>query len=301
MRIARFEHDGTIRIGIVRNHDLIDVATLSGTPPRDVVTLLAAQPAERRALEAKAASCSAGIGLDKVRLLAPVRCPSKFLAVGLNYADHLEESGLPAPEFPVVFAKLPSCVSGPCDDVHLPRVSEQLDYEGELGFVIGKRCRHVSREHAPQVIGGYLAINDVSVRDWQTRTPQWTLGKSFDTHGPTGPWVVTPEEVGDPHDLGIVTRVNGELRQQSNTRHLIHDCYALVELISTVCTLEPGDLVATGTPAGVGSLMDPPRLLRSGDVVHVEIERIGALENRVIDEPSTAERRSEQEMVASAR
>jgi 2-keto-4-pentenoate hydratase/2-oxohepta-3-ene-1,7-dioic acid hydratase in catechol pathway len=180
-------------------------------------------------------------------------------------------------------------VTGPYDEVHRPRVSDQLDYEGELGFVIGRRCRHVSREDAPGVIAGYLAVDDVSVRDWQVRTPQWTLGKSFDTHGPIGPWIVTADELGDPHALDIRTWVNGELRQSSNTANLIYDSYALVEVLSTVCTLEPGDIVATGTPGGVGMLMDPPQLLRAGDVVRVEIEGIGAIENRVVDEPSAVQ------------
>lgn len=285
MRLARFEHGGTIRIGVMREQELVDLAALVVEPPSDLVELLCADPGAQRALETEAAGSATAIPLDEVRLLAPVPEPRKFLAVGLNYADHVAESGLQAPEFPVVFAKLPSCVNGPRDVVYRPRVSEQLDYEGELGFVIGRRCRYVRREHASHVIGGYLAVNDVSVRDWQTRTPQWTLGKSFDTHGPIGPWIVTPDEVGDPHELELKTWVNGELRQESNTRNLIHDCFALVELLSTVCTLEPGDLVATGTPSGVGALMDPPQLLRAGDVVRVEIERIGVIENPVADEP----------------
>jgi 2-keto-4-pentenoate hydratase/2-oxohepta-3-ene-1,7-dioic acid hydratase in catechol pathway len=274
MRLARYEHGGVARAGVVRGDEVFQV---EGDP----ATLLA------DGALAVSVDGATGVALADVRLLAPVARPAKFFAIGLNYADHVAEAHLETPEFPVVFTKLSSCVNGPHDDVQRPLVSEQLDYEGELGFVIGRRCRHVARADAPGVIAGYLAVNDVSVRDWQLRTQQWTLGKSFDTHGPIGPWLVSADEVGDPHALDIRTWVNGELRQQSNTSNLIHDCFALVELLSTVCTLEPGDIVSTGTPSGVGMLMDPPQLLRAGDVVRVEIERIGAIENRVIDEPPT--------------
>jgi 2-keto-4-pentenoate hydratase/2-oxohepta-3-ene-1,7-dioic acid hydratase in catechol pathway len=164
-------------------------------------------------------------------------------------------------------------------------VSPLLDYEGELGFVIGRRCRHVPRDRAHEVIAGYLVVDDVTVRDWQLRVPTWTLGKSFDTHGPIGPWIVTPDEIGDPHALDLRTWVNGELRQHSNTKQLIFDCFAQVEHLSTAFTLEPGDIISTGTPSGVGGAMQPPRFLVAGDVVRVEIERIGHIENRVIAEP----------------
>ena len=184
------------------------------------------------------------------------------------------------------FNKQTTCVAGPFDPIHLPRVSPLLDYEGELAFVIGRRCRHVPRDRAHEVIAGYLVVNDVSVRDWQLRTPTMTMGKSFDTHGPMGPWLVTPDEIGDPHALELRTWVNGELRQHSNTRHLIYDCFAQVEHLSTAFTLEPGDVVTTGTPAGVGGAMSPPRFLRAGDVVRIEIEKIGAIENRVTEEPA---------------
>jgi 2-keto-4-pentenoate hydratase/2-oxohepta-3-ene-1,7-dioic acid hydratase in catechol pathway len=170
----------------------------------------------------------------------------------------------------------------------MPRVSKALDYEGELGVVIGRRCRHVPRERARDVIAGYLVVNDVSVRDWQLRIPTWTMGKSFDTHGPLGPWLTTADEVGDPHALRLRTWVNGELRQDSNTKHLIFDCFALVEHLSTAFTLEPGDVVSTGTPGGVGIACKPPRLLQVGDVVRVEIDGLGLIENPVVDEPETA-------------
>ena len=230
------------------------------------------------------------IALDAVRLEAPVLRPPKFLAVGLNYADHVAESGLETPQHPTIFNKQSTCVVGPDAGVHLPRASHVLDYEGELGFVIGKRCRHVSRDDAADVIAGYTIVNDVSVRDWQLRVPTWTMGKSFDTHGPIGPWIVTPDEIGDPHQLRLRTLVNGELRQESNTKELIFDCFALVEHLSTAFTLEPGDIVATGTPSGVGIASKPPQLLVAGDVVRIAIEGIGEIENPVIDEPAETAR-----------
>jgi 2-keto-4-pentenoate hydratase/2-oxohepta-3-ene-1,7-dioic acid hydratase in catechol pathway len=224
--------------------------------------------------------------LEDVRLLAPVR-PRKFLGIGLNYADHIAESGIDAPEFPVFFNKQSTCVVGPGDDVHMPRVSSLLDYEGELAIVIGQRCRHVSEEHAAEVIAGYTITNDVSVRDWQIRTPTMTMGKSFDTHGPLGPWLVTADELGDPHDLSIRTFVNDELRQDGNTREMIYDCFQQVEHLSTAFTLEPGDVIATGTPAGIGAVRQPfpEGLLKVADVVRVEIEGIGELRNKVVEEP----------------
>ena len=207
----------------------------------------------------------------------------KFVCIGLNYADHAAETGRQAPSFPVFFNKQSTCIAGPFDPIVRPRVSTQLDYEGELGFVIGRRCRAVPRDRAAEVIAGYLVVNDVSVRDWQAKAPTMTLGKSWDTHGPIGPWLVTADALDDPHGLALRTWVNGELRQDSNTRQMLVDCFAQVELLSTVCTLEPGDIVTTGTPAGVG--VATGRFLAAGDVVRIEIEEIGAIENRVVDEP----------------
>jgi 2-keto-4-pentenoate hydratase/2-oxohepta-3-ene-1,7-dioic acid hydratase in catechol pathway len=206
--------------------------------------------------------------------------------MGLNYADHVAEMGAEKPEFPIFFNKQSTCVVGPHDPIHRPRVSSALDYEGELGFVIGRRCRHVPEERAHEVIAGYLIVNDVSVRDWQLRVPTMTLGKSFDTHGPIGPWIVSPDEIGDPHALGIRTWVNDELRQESNTKQLIFNCFAQVAHLSTAFTLEPGDIISTGTPGGVGISMKPPGFLVAGDRVRIAIERIGQIENRVIEEPA---------------
>ena len=224
--------------------------------------------------------------LEEVRLLAPV-LPRKFLAIGLNYADHIAESGMEAPEFPVFFNKQVTCVVGPGDDVHMPRVSSLLDYEAELAVVIGKRCRHVPVDRAHEVIAGYTITNDVSVRDWQLRSPTMTMGKSFDTHGPLGPWIVDHDEIGDPHDLRIRAYVDDELRQDSNTREMIYDCFEQVAHLSEAFTLEPGDVIATGTPAGIGAVRQPfpEGLLKVGDVVRIEIEGIGELSNTVVPEP----------------
>jgi 2-keto-4-pentenoate hydratase/2-oxohepta-3-ene-1,7-dioic acid hydratase in catechol pathway len=284
MKLATFTHAKATRLGVVTGDEVVDLAAAAPDLPREMKALLAAG---RPALDAaRAAGAKAGkrLRLADVRLEAPVSHPPEFLAVGLNYADHVEEAKLAKPTFPLFFNKQSVCVTGPYDPIHLPRVSEKLDYEGELGFVIGRKCRHVPRERAHEVIAGYLVVHDVSVRDWQFKAQTMTLGKSFDTHGPIGPWIVTPDEIGDPHALELRTWVNGEQRQHSNTRELIFDCFELVATLSTVFTLEPGLIVSTGTPGGVGG--PQKKYLKVGDVVKIEVERIGHLENHVIPEPA---------------
>jgi 2-keto-4-pentenoate hydratase/2-oxohepta-3-ene-1,7-dioic acid hydratase in catechol pathway len=288
MRIATFSESGATRLGIVYEGELVDLAAAAPELPREATALLAAGPAALGRARAAAAAASARIPLDAVTLAAPILRPPKFLAIGLNYADHVAESGAPTPKFPTVFNKQSTCVTGPHGAVHVPHVSSAVDYEGELGLVIGRRCRHVPKERAAEVIAGYLVVNDVTVRDWQLRVPTWTMGKSFDTHGPIGPWLTTADEVGDPHGLRIRTWVNGDLRQDSSTKQLIFDCFALVEHLSTAFTLEPGDVVATGTPGGVGIASKPPRMLAAGDRVRVEIEGLGVLDNPIVAEPDTA-------------
>lgn len=282
MKIARFTSDDGPRLGVVVDGAIADLREATPDLPTDMPDLLSLGPAALTGAAEAAESASSRVPLEDVTLLAPVARPQKFLAVGLNYADHVAETGLERPEFPLVFAKMPSCVVGPRDPVERPLASDRLDWEGELAFVMGTRCRHVTREDASSVIAGYTIVNDVSVRDWQVKTSQWILGKSFDTHGPMGPWIVTADELGDPHALSIRTLVNGVVRQESNTKHLIFSCFELVETLSTVLTLEPGDVIATGTPGGVGAMMDPPEFLKPGDTVRVEIEGIGALENTVV-------------------
>lgn len=285
MKLVTFTHADASRVGVVVGEAVVDLGEAAPQLPRDMRALLAEGPSALQAAAAASESQAHRIALRDVHLEAPVR-PRKCLAIGLNYADHIAETGRQKPEFPTFFNKQVTCINGPGGPIHLPRVSGALDYEGELAFVIGTRCRHVPRERAARVIAGFTVMNDVSVRDWQARAPTLTLGKSFDTHGPIGPWIVTPDEVGDPHTLDLRTWVNGELRQSSNTRHLIFDCYDLIETLSTVMTLEPGDVISTGTPSGVGIAHQPPRMLREGDVVTIEIERVGRLENRVIAEPA---------------
>jgi 2-keto-4-pentenoate hydratase/2-oxohepta-3-ene-1,7-dioic acid hydratase in catechol pathway len=222
--------------------------------------------------------------LAEIRLKAPVPHPQKILAIGLNYADHIEESGVPKPDRQIWFSKLPNAVNGPYDPIQIPKASTAVDYEAEFVVIVGRRCRHVSKADAASAIFGYCAGNDVSVRDWQFHTSQWILGKSFDTHAPFGPWIVTPDEIGDPHALGIRCLVNGEMRQNSNTRNLVFNVFDQIALLSEAMTLEPGDVIFTGTPGGVGFATKPPTFLKAGDVVRVEIDRIGALEAGMVAE-----------------
>lgn len=281
MRLAsvRAEH-GTVLAAVV-GEEVVDLGRAAPELPGEMSGLLAqGAPALERVRQA-IASGEHRKTLTLASLASPITRPGKFLAVGLNYADHIAETGQDTPEFPTVFAKMSTSVAGPFDDVQRPYISDKLDYEGELGFVIGRRCRHVPRELASEVIAGYVVINDYSVRDVQLRTSQWVLGKSFDTHGVIGPWIVTTDEL-DPHALPIRTLVNGEIRQESNTSNLIFDCFDQVALLSSICTLEPGDVIATGTPAGVGMASD--RYLVPGDRVRVEIDGIGAIENRIVQE-----------------
>ena len=287
MKLATFTHDGVQRIGAMVDDALVDFTTAAPDLPRQMVEFLAAGAAALSVAQRAVERTGTRLPLTAVHLDAPIPYPPKFLAIGLNYADHVSETRRERPRFPTFFNQQHTCVTGPFDPIHRPRVSTMLDYEGELGFVIGPRCRHVPKERAAEVIAGYLIVNDVSVRDWQSRAPTITLGKSFDTHGPTGPWIVTPDEIGDPHTLELRTWVNGELRQHSTTENLLFNCFEQVATLSTVCTLEPGDIISTGTPAGVGAAMQPPRFLVAGDVVRIAIDRIGHIENPVIEEPDT--------------
>jgi 2-keto-4-pentenoate hydratase/2-oxohepta-3-ene-1,7-dioic acid hydratase in catechol pathway len=283
MRLATYSDDGADRPCAIVGEELVDLREAAPGLPSTTREILALG---EQGLTAVAEAVASGAGrrpLAEARLAAPV-APGKYFAIGLNYADHAAEAKRELPEHPPVFAKMVSCVNGPFDDIQRPAISDQVDYEAELAIVIGRRCRHVSREDAPAVVAGFTIANDVTVRDWQRRTPQWTLGKSFDTHGPLGPWIVTPDELGDPHAIAFRTLVNGEVRQQSNTSELHQDCWALIAEVSTACTLEPGDVIATGTCAGVGAFMEPRGYLSAGDVVRIEFDGIGAIENRVVDE-----------------
>ncbi|MGV1824478.1 fumarylacetoacetate hydrolase family protein [Agrobacterium vitis] len=224
-------------------------------------------------------------GLADVQLAAPITDPRKFLAIGMNYRAHAEEAaaaGIPTPKSQLWFNKQVTCINGPYDDVVLPSVSEKVDYEAELGFIIGKRCRHVKREDAQSVIAGYFVANDVTARDWQFRSPTYTLGKSFDTHGPIGPWITTADEVPDPHNLTLSLSLNGEERQRTSTGDMIYDIWDQISYLSTVMTLEPGDIIITGTPSNVGIATDT--FMKPGDVVRVEVNGLGSIENRFVAE-----------------
>lgn len=288
MRIARFRplDQDDARLALVTDDGLIDLAAQAPDVPTEMAAVLAAGGPARERLEAVLQTAGPDRPLDDpdIEWLPPV-APRKCLAIGLNYHDHAGEMGMDMPAHPIVFSKQVSSVQAPYGPIHLPRVSTQLDYEGELVCVIGKRCRHVPRPRAAEVIAGYCVGNDVSVRDWQLRTGQFTMGKSFDTHAPIGPWLTLADALPDPHDLSIRTWVNGELRQSSNTSQLIFDCLDLVCHLSQAFTLEPGDLIFTGTPAGVGAGLSPPSFLHAGDRVRVAIEGLGAIENRVVPEP----------------
>ena len=282
MKLATFTHDGSTRIGAVVDDGILDL--VDDDLPSDMLELLQRGDGALDTVRALIAQGGNVISLEDVLLHQPVLRPGKILAIGLNYADHIAETGGDAPKVQLWFNKQSTASNGPFDKVAHPIASNMLDYEGELAVVIGKRCRHVPAERALEVVAGFTVINDVSVRDWQRRSPTFQMGKSFDTHAPMGPWIVTTDEVGDPHNLDIKTWVNGELRQDSNTKHLIFNINQQIEHLTTAFTLEPGDVLATGTSSGVAMAMDPPPWLVPGDKVKIEIEKIGAIENTIAKE-----------------
>jgi 2-keto-4-pentenoate hydratase/2-oxohepta-3-ene-1,7-dioic acid hydratase in catechol pathway len=281
MKLARFSQGDSTRIGKVVGDRIIDLSGVPGVTGsmRQVLTDL---PALRIALEAASAP---DFALADVTLEAPIADPQKYLAIGMNYEAHAreaEEAGVPRPTSQLWFNKQVSCITGPYSPVDSPKVSDKLDYEAEMGVVIGTRCRHVASADARKVIAGYVVTNDVTARDWQFRTPTFTLGKSFDTHGPIGPWITTDDEVADPHDLTMTLSLNGQERQRTSTGDMIYDIYEQIAYLSTVMTLEPGDLIATGTPANVG--IATGTFMKPGDVVRVEIEGLGYIENPIVAE-----------------
>ena len=281
MKLARFTHDGSTRIGKVVGDCIVDLSSIEGVTG-SMRQLLTDLPALRPALEAATVP---ELALADVTLEAPIADPQKYLAIGMNYEAHAQEAekgGVPRPTSQLWFNKQVSCITGPFSPVDSPKVSDKLDYEAELGVVIGTRCRHVSVADARKVIAGYLVTNDVTARDWQFRTPTFTLGKSFDTHGPIGPWITTDDEITDPHDLTMTLTLNGEERQRTSTGDMIYNIYDQIAYLSTVMTLEPGDLIATGTPANVG--ISTGTFMKPGDVVRVEIEGLGHIENPIVAE-----------------
>ncbi|HUY86944.1 MAG TPA: fumarylacetoacetate hydrolase family protein [Acidimicrobiales bacterium] len=263
------------------NWEVIDLTDSSVGLPGEMNSLLSLGPEGLRRARQAVSSGSTRFGPAEIDILAPVPVPPKFLGIGLNYHDHVAEMGLQPPEYQVWFNKQRTCVVGPGEPIVIPEVSGQVDYEGELGLVIGQRCRNVPRDKAMDVVAGYTVINDVSVRDWQWRTSQFTMGKGFDTHGPTGPWILTMDEAPQFDQIEITTTVNGDVRQRASVQNMIFDCSEMIEHLTSAFTLEPGDLIATGTPAGVGGSFNPPKWLVDSDQVVISIEGVGTLANPV--------------------
>lgn len=280
MKLGRFHVGDEIHLGKVDGDNVIDLTEAGfGNSMRELLTKL---PDIRDEVEAISAP---SIPLNSVSLAAPIDDPQKFLALGMNYKEHADgaaKAGITVPKTQMWFNKQVSCINGPYAPIDMPKVSDKLDFEAELAVVIGKRCRHVSEENFRDVVAGYMVSNDVSVRDWQMRSPTFTLGKSFDTHGPFGPWIVSDDEIDDPQELSIAAFVNGEQRQDSNTNDMIYKIGEQIAYLSTVMTLEPGDVLLTGTPAGVG--IETGTYLKNGDVVRVEIGGLGHIENTVAPE-----------------
>lgn len=285
MKLCTFYHGHKTRIGVVSGDSVIDLAQARPHLPQSMTAFLAGGAhAMAEAREASAAGRNA-LPLSAVTLLAPVPRPGKVLAIGMNYADHIRETNRPVPEHQIWFQKQAGAITGPSMPVAIPAASSMIDFEGELVYVIGRRCRRVPAARAMEVIAGFMIGNDVTVRDWQARSPTMMMGKGFDTHGPTGPWLTTADEIADPHALTIRTWVNGALMQSASTAEMIFKIAAQIEHLSTAFTLEPGDVIFTGTPAGVGVARKPPVFLKAGDVVRVEIEGLGAIENTCAAEP----------------
>lgn len=297
MQLCTYRHHDRTAVGLVQGDHVINLSAALGDalsahqPMIDLIAQWAVLQPRVEAIAAAVGSADAPamLPLAAVELLAPIPRPGKTLAIGLNYLEHVQErivgESRSVPEHQIWFPKLANAIHAPFAPIVLPRISQMSDYEAEMVAVIGQRCRHVPAEQAHEVVFGYAVGNDVSVRDIQKRTSQWTLGKSFDTHAPFGPWITTADQVGDPHTLDMRAWVNGELRQHSNTRLMMHKVWAQIAQLTQVMTLEPGDLIFTGTCSGVGAAFDPPKYLRAGDTVRIEIERLGAIEALCVDEP----------------
>jgi len=278
MKLCTYTADGQTRTGIVVGDTVIDTG-VEGT----MIDLISDWDGLRSELEVRAAA-GGGVPLASVKLEASVQRPGKIWAIGLNYADHIAESNMATPERQVWFTKAVTSINAPYDPIEIARGTMTNDYEVELVAVIGNRAKQVGAADAANYVFGYCVGNDVTERMWQHAGPQWSLGKSFDTHAPIGPWIVTADEVGDPHSLGLRCFVNGEQRQDSNTKHLVFNIWQQIEHLSVGMTLEPGDVIFTGTPGGVGAAMDPRQFLKAGDVVRCEIDGLGHIEGTMVAE-----------------
>jgi 2-keto-4-pentenoate hydratase/2-oxohepta-3-ene-1,7-dioic acid hydratase in catechol pathway len=287
MRLATIQTDLGPRTAVLHGDVYIDLHATDPALPAGMRDLLEEGSSALRAVEqAMRREKAAEYPAAQAKLLPPVPDPRKIVCLGLNYADHAKEGGVAVPKDPVLFSKYATALIGINDPIVLPRVSSEVDYEAELVIVVGKRGRHLTPEQAVQHIAGYTVGHDVSARDWQLKKDgkQWMVGKTFDTFAPTGPWLVTADEIPDPHSLDIRLRLNGQTMQESNTRQMIFRVGQILAYLSTVFTIEPGDLVFTGTPSGVGFARKPPVFLKPGDVVEVEIEKLGLLRNPVVQE-----------------
>lgn len=288
MKLVTFIHNGTTRIGalISRNGEarIVDFSQADPSLPKEMIAFLQGGKTTMTLAQQAINSAPESLALSTAKLLAPIPCPGKIICIGLNYSDHAAETGQPIPKYPIVFSKYSNTVIATDDPIVLPRVTNEVDYEAELGFVIGKTARYIPAAQALDYVAGYMPINDVSARDYQTRISQWTMGKTFDTFAPMGPALVTSDEIADAGNLKISLMINGEVLQDSNTNKLIFGIAQLVEALSEVMTLEAGDVVSTGTPPGVGMARNPKRYLRPGDVVNITIEGLGTLSNPVVAE-----------------
>lgn len=284
MKLASFTAGNGVEVGEVRNGGILPLSRLSSEIGTDMTALIRQWDKLGDKVRRLTAAEGQRLPLANVKLLPPIPRPGKLLAMGLNYRDHIEEAHLGVPTRPIWFCKQPTSANGPYEPIPLPVVTNAVDYEAELVAVIGRGGRYIRRAEAPKAVFGFCCGNDVSARDWQTATSQWMLGKSFDGHAPFGPWITTGDETGDPHTLGIRSFVNGEARQNSNTCHLVFDVWDQIAYVSQVMTLEPGDIIFTGTPGGVGLGRKPPLYLKHGDVVRIEIDKLGHLEAICQDE-----------------
>jgi len=283
--------DGSWRAGVEHEGRVVDVTALwhDGVSQTTTRQLLAAGPATvdnvfklaRKSLAA-GPDAAAVFQVASVELGPPIPDPEKIICIGLNYADHANEAGLAQTEVPVLFAKFRNSLIGPTSPILLPRVSTQIDYEGELAVIIGMRCKEVTEQEALQYVAGYSVINDVSARDLQMQTSQYMAGKALDTFAPMGPGMVLASAISNPQSLLLTTRVNGQVVQHASTASMIFSVATIISFLSSLMTLEPGDIIATGTPSGVGFKRNPPLFLREGDVVEVEIEGIGQLSNPIM-------------------
>ena len=283
MRLCVFEATSGTGVGLVIGEEVADLRKVLPYLSPNPVDILAAGQAGIEIVE-RAARTAPRIPLANAKLNCPVNRPGKILGIGLNYHDHAKETGRDAPTTQMWFNKQASSVHGPFDPVLMPAVSTALDYEVELVALIGKRGRHVPRERVHEIVAGYMTGCDFSVRDWQRATQTMIMGKGFDTHAPVGPWITTPDEAGDISKMSLKCWVNGELRQNGNTGEMIFDLAQQIEHVTKAFALEPGDLIFTGTPAGVGVAFTPPKFLKVGDTVKVEVERLGAIETIIAQE-----------------